>query len=99
MTAKRNATVKPADEAKDTAERGALDTSKVVGSADVQPEAPAAPAEAKKSEKNATVFVFKNGGTREFSQSVHGKGWEDLADEFQATNAKILATRDGKEIA
>jgi hypothetical protein len=38
-----------------------------------------------KAEKNSTTFEFKNGGTRTFSVSVHGKGWEDLADEFAVT--------------
>lgn len=51
-----------------------------------------------KAEKNSTTFGFKNGGSRTFSKSVHGEGWEEVADEFQATNANILATRDGEAL-
>lgn len=59
-------------------------------------EAKVAPVRPVKEEKNSTTFVFKNGGSRVFSQSVHGENWEDLADEFAVTNAKVLASRDGE---
>lgn len=51
-----------------------------------------------KDDKNSTVFTFKNGGTRTFSKDVHGAKWEDLADEFQATNLKTIALRDGEQV-
>lgn len=51
-----------------------------------------------KSEKNSTTFVFKNGGSRVFSQSVHGDEWEELADEFEATNKATIASRDGEAL-
>lgn len=99
MTAKKTTAkpAKPAETAVDTGERGALDTSKLGATA----EATVAPTAetAQKGGKNSTVFTFKNGGTREFSKDVHGAKWEDLADEFQATNAKTIAFRDGKDLA
>lgn len=61
-------------------------------------EAKVAPLRPTKVEKNSTTFVFKNGGTRTFSDSVHGEDWESLADEFQATNAGTIASRDGEAL-
>lgn len=48
-----------------------------------------------KVEKNSTTFLFKNGGTRTFSKSVHGDEWDERADEFAVTNAKVISERDG----
>lgn len=53
----------------------------------------------KKSSKNKeTTFEFKNGGSRTFSEADHGDNWEDLANEFQESNKKILLNRDGEAI-
>lgn len=51
-----------------------------------------------KAEKNSTIFTFKNGDTRTFSQSVHGDEWEERADEFAETNKNTIALRDGEAV-
>lgn len=91
-SAKATSAKAPAEEVK----VGAMDASKVAG----DPHADNAPVDEKpaKADKNSTVFVFKNGGSRTFSASVHGKGWEDSADEFAETNKAIIASRDGKAL-
>ncbi len=94
---KAKTTAKPVEE-KVEGEKGAMDTSVVLGSKDPAPETPATSEKPAKADKNSTTFVFKNGGTRTFSKDVHGAKWEELADEFAVTNAKILSSRDGKDL-
>ncbi len=91
--AKKNA--KP-EEKVDNGERGAMDVSKSVDLG--AGEAPAEASKPAKAEKDSTVIGFKNGGSRVFSKSVHGKDWSDLADEFCVTNKATIATRDGKAV-
>ena len=58
-------------------------------------EADAAKAAAKK-EVSSVLVTRKDGTTREFTPDLHGEDFVAIADEFCATNASTIASREDK---
>lgn len=51
------------------------------------------PEEKKSKSIKKVVFTRKDGSTREFNAELHGKGFVEIADEFEKTNKIFLAGR------